>query len=222
MHLLDTIEHARIDEAFLDPPKTEEHLLDPFAYFDGDPPRLVAAPATDGLEVLEDGDFGAAALLVVLAERIDVRKALAAATGWGGDAYVVFRRDGHMCARIRVSGDTTTDSDQLDAALRDWAAAAPGGTARTSRDGDTVELESCDPGERASAGSGGSLQGLLLAGARSQIAVQALDEGFERSEARCFAAALVAELDPAEVLSDDPSAASLRTAAKIASRCRGT
>jgi hypothetical protein len=221
VHLLDTVEHAKIDEAFLDPPTTEEHLLDPFAYLDGDPPHLVATPGTDGLEVLEEGDFGAAALLVVLAERIDVRQALAAVTGWGGDAYAVFRQDGRMCARIRVNGDTPADSDQLDAALRGWAAAAPGGTASTSRTGDTVELESCDPGERATAGSGGSLEGLMLAGARSQIAVQALDEGFERGHARCFAAALVAELDPAEVLSDDPSDASLRTAARIASRCQG-
>ena len=220
--LLDTLGPARIDEAFLDPPKTEEQLLDPFAYLDGDQPRAVATPDTDGLEVLDDGDFGAAALLVVLAERIDVRQALAAVTGWGGDAYVVFQRGGLTCARVRVSGDTPGDNDQLDAALRDWAAAAPSGTASATRQGDAVELESCDPGSRATAGSGGSLDALILAGARSQLAVQALDEGLERGEARCFAAALVNELDPEEIRSEEPSAQSLSTATQIALRCRGT
>ena len=220
VHLLDTVEHAKIDEAFLDPPTTEEHLLDPFTYLDGDQARAVATPGTDGFEVLEEGDFGAAALLVVLAERIDLRQALAAVTGWGGDAYAVFERDGRMCARVRVSGDTPGDSDQLDAALRDWAAGAPSGTASATRTGDIAELESCDPGERATPGSGRSLDALLLAGARSEIAVQALDDGFERSEARCFAGALVSELDPAEIRAGEPSDASLRTAARIALRCR--
>jgi hypothetical protein len=221
VNLLDTVEHAKIDAAFVDPPKTEEQLLDPFAYLDGDQPRAVATPGTDGLEVLDEGDFGAAALLVVLAERIDPRQALAAATGWGGDAYAVFERDGRLCARVRVSGDTTADSDQLEAALRDWAAAAPGSTAGTTRTGDVVDLESCDPGPAATAGSGGSLDALILAGARSQIAAEAIDEGLDRNQARCFAAALVSELDAEEIQSEEPSPRSLRTATQIALRCRG-
>jgi hypothetical protein len=220
--LLDSIENAKIDEAFLDPPTTEEQLLDPFAFLDGDQPRAVGTPGTDGLKVLDDGDFGAAALLVVLAERIDLQHALAAVTGWGGDAYAAFERDGHLCARLHVSGDTPADSDELDAALRDWAAAAPGGTASAGRNGEVVELDSCDPGPRTTAGSGGSLDALLLAGVRSLIAVQAIEEGFERGEARCFAAGLVSELDPEEIQSEEPSAGSLRTAAEIARRCRGT
>ena len=219
--VLDTVEHAKIDEAFLDPPKTEEQLLDPFAYLDGDQPRAVATPGTDGLEALHDGDFGAAALLVVLAERIDLRQALAAVTGWGGDAYAVFERDGRVCARVHVSGDTPRDTDELDTALKDWAAATPGGTARANRTGDVVELESCDPGAQATEGSGGSLDALMLAGARSLIAMQAIEEGFERGEARCFAASLVSELDPEEIQSEEPSARSLRTATQIALRCRG-
>ena len=221
VHLLDTVGHAKLDEAFLDPPTTEEQLLDPFAFLDGDRARAVAPPGTDGLEVLDDGDFGAAALLVVLAERINLRQALAAVTGWGGDAYAVFEREGQLCARVRVSGDTPSDSNELDTALRDWAAAAPSGTARAGREGDVATLESCDPGARATAGSGGSLDALILAGGRSEIAVQALEEGFERDEARCFAAALVAELDPAEIQSEEPTQASLRTATQIARRCRG-
>ncbi len=220
--LLDTVEHAKIDEAFLDPPTTEEQLLDPFAYLDGDQPGDVATPGTDGLEVLHTGDFGAAALLVVLAERIDLRQALAAVTGWGGDAYAVFEREGHRCARVHVSGDTPGDSDELHAALRDWVAGAPSGTATVARNGDVVELQSCDPGSRATAGSGGSLDALLLARARSQIAVQAIDEGFRPKEARCFAAALVSELTPEQIRSEEPSERSLRTAAQIARRCRGT
>ena len=217
--LLDKVEHAKIDEAFLNPPTTEEQLLDPFAYLDGDEPRAVASPGVDGREVLAEGDFGAVSLLVVLAERIDLRQALTAATGWGGDAYAVFERDGLLCARLHVSGDTPGDTDELDAALRDWAAAAPGGTASAARRGEAVELESCDPGSRAADGSGGSLDALLLASARTQIAGEALGEGFERGEARCFATALVSELDPEQIQSEGPSDRSLRTVAQIARRC---
>jgi hypothetical protein len=198
---------------------TEEHILDPFNYLDGDGARPVDAPDVGGLEVVDGGDFGAVAVLVVLAERLEVRRALTAATGWGGDAYAVFRRDGRTCARINVTGDTPSDTEELAAAFGAWVAAAPRGTAATSRNGDLVQFESCDPGSGATAGSGSSLDALGLANARSQIAIQALDDGLEPAAARCFAGALVTELSPDEINAERPSTRSLRTATQIARRC---
>jgi hypothetical protein len=217
--LLDAVANAKIDEAFVNPPTTEEHILDPFNYLDGDRARPVDAPDVGGLEVVDGGDFGAVAVLVVLAERLEVRRALTAATGWGGDAYAVFRRDGRTCARINVTGDTPSDTEELAAAFGAWVAAAPRGTAATSRNGDLVQFESCDPGSGATAGSGSSLDALGLANARSQIAIQALDDGLEPAAARCFAGALVTELSPDEINAERPSTRSLRTATQIARRC---
>ena len=217
--LLDAVAGTKIDEAFVKPPTTEEHILDPFRYLDGDLARPVDAPDVAGLEVVDGGDFGAVAVLVVLAERVELRQALTAATGWGGDAYTVFRRDGRTCARINVTGDTPADTAELDAAFGAWVAAAPRGTATTTRDGDLVKFESCDPGSGATAGSGSSFDALGLANARSQIAIQALDEGLEPAAARCFAGTLVTELDPDEINAEEPSSRSLRTATQIARRC---
>lgn len=216
VELLETVSRAKVDEAFLDPPKSEEHVLDPFAYLDGDQPRPVATPSFDGADVRDDGDFGAASLLVVLAERIDVRQALKAVTGWGGDAYAVFEKDGRTCARVDVTGDTPADTDELDAALRAWSAAAPRGSATSTRQGDLVELESCDPGAQATAGSGGAFEALGLAQLRSMIAIEALDKGAARGEARCYSTTLVDEANLDEVAFER----ALREAVGIAKRCR--
>jgi hypothetical protein len=217
--LLDAVADARIDEAFVKPPTTEEHILDPFNYLDGDRARPVDAPDVGGLEVVDGGDFGAVAMLVVLAERVELRQALIAATGWGGDAYAVFHRDGRTCARINVTGDTPSDTEQLDAAFGAWVAAAPRGTATTIRNRDLVQFESCDPGSGAPAGSGSSFDALARANARRPLASRARDDGLEPAAARCFAGALVTELPPDEINADRPSSRSLRTATQIARRC---
>ncbi|HEV3402229.1 MAG TPA: hypothetical protein VG078_10455, partial [Acidimicrobiales bacterium] len=139
--LLDAVADAKIDEAFVKPPATEEHILDPFKYLDAEGARSLDPPDVGGLEVVDSGDFGAVAVLVVLAERVELRQALTAATGWGGDAYAVFRRDGRTCARINITGDTPSDTEELDAALGAWVAAAPPNTATTTRNGDLVQFE---------------------------------------------------------------------------------
>ncbi len=216
VEILETVGRTKVDEAFVNPPRSEEQVLDPFSFLDDDQPRAVPVPGADGLEAVDDGDFGAASLLVVLAERIDLRQALQAALGWGGDAYVVFERDGRTCARVDVGGDTPGDTDEIDAALRAWADASPDGTATVTRKGDLVGLESCDPGAQAASGSGSSIDAVGLASARSQIAVRALDEGANRSEARCYATGVVSELD----LDEASFERSLEAAMAILERCQ--
>jgi len=197
-----------VDGAFADPPVTEEQVFEPFAYLDGDDPVAVDVPDTGGEEAFDDGDFGAVSLMVVLAERIEPRQALAAATGWGGDAYVVFPRDGRTCIRVDVTGDSPTETDELADALADWVAAAPGSAATTSRTGDLVHLESCDPGVGAAEeGTGGSALALDLAVARSYVAADALEDGADPDAARCFASALVEQLTDDELADESPTPA---------------
>ncbi len=111
--LLEAAEGESVDGAFATPPVTEEHVFDPFEYLDGGGLVPVDGPGTDGVEAYDEGDFGALSLMIVLAERIDPRQALTAATGWGGDAYAVFPRDGRTCIRLNVTGDTPEDTSEL-------------------------------------------------------------------------------------------------------------
>ncbi len=210
-----------VDGAFDDPPVTEEQVFDPFAYLDGDDPVEVEIPDTDGEETVDEGDFGAVSLLVVLAERIDPRTALAAATGWGGDAYAVFPRDGRTCIRVDVTGDDATETGELADALTLWVAAAPPGTdATTSSDGDLVHLESCDPGPAAAGGTGGSADALDLAVTRNYVSADALDGGADADAARCFGSVLVNGLTDEELAADEATPAVERKVAALAATCR--
>jgi hypothetical protein len=70
---------SRINQAFVEPPTSEEQLLDPFTYLDGDDPIEVAKPALGSGETEVDaGDLGAITWYVLLAERLDPRTALRA------------------------------------------------------------------------------------------------------------------------------------------------
>ncbi len=217
--VLEEAEGASVDGAFADPPVTEEQVFDPFAYIDGDDPTFVPVPDTGGVETVDEGDFGAVSLMVVLAERIDPRLALAAATGWGGDAYAVFPRDGRTCIRIDVTGEDGAETDELAEALAAWVDASPGNST-TSRGGDIVHLESCDPGPGAAGGTGDSALALDLAVTRSFVAADALDEGASPDEARCFGSALVFGLTDEELAVEEPTVAILRKAAGFVDACR--
>jgi hypothetical protein len=194
-----------VDAAFSKPPSTEEQILDPFEYIADHGPVPVDGPSTDGAEAFDQGDFGAVSLMIVLAERIDPYQALAAATGWGGDSYAVFPKDGRTCIRLNVTGDTPDDTAELTDALGAWVAATPGGAASTSRDGDMVHLESCDPGAAAVAGTGGSEQAVQLAATRGYVAVGTLDDGATPDQAECYGSVLVNGLTQDELAADELS-----------------
>jgi hypothetical protein len=158
--------------------------------------------------------------MIVLAERIDPNQALAAATGWGGDSYAVFPKDGRTCFRLNVTGDTPEDTAGLTDALTAWVAATPGDAASTSRDGDIVHLESCDPGEAAVAGTGGSEQAVQLAAARGYVAVGTLDEGATPDQAECYGSVVVNGLTLEEIAADELSPSLERKIAELVQACQ--
>jgi hypothetical protein len=193
-----------IDEAFESPPTTEEHLTDPFAYLDGDGVKVVVEPAADeGATVLERGDFGAASLYLVLAQRIPAPQALDAILGWGGDAYVNFLRDERSCVVLDVVGDSDEDSAELRTALDAWVAAAPAGSASVSQQARRVRLESCDPGVDAEAGTGSAIGSLTLLATRSFVVADAIEQGAPASFASCYARAVVSAFTVEELTSED-------------------
>ena len=141
---------SELDDAFKDPPTTDEQLLAPPAFVHKQKALDVKAPSLpDGVaksDKVDDGDFGALGLLVVLGERIDPLTALQAVDGWGGDAYIAYQQNGKTCMRLDVLGDTATDDDELRNAFDAWVKAMPPGAASTSSDGKALQLQTCDPG----------------------------------------------------------------------------
>ena len=94
----------------------------------------------DGEKKFDSGEFGALAWYLMLAERLPLQDALATVDGWGGDAYVGFKRNGNSCARMAYDGDTPQDTKRMLSALRRWSAAAPGSPTKVSRAGDRGAL----------------------------------------------------------------------------------
>jgi hypothetical protein len=175
-----------IDEAFRDPPQSEEHIFDILRYLDGDAPLDVEPIEVDEGKVLDDGELGIVSWYLILAARIDPDLALAAADGWGGDAYAFIERGGNVCVEARFVGDTTTDTDEMFTALETWRGEMPPGS-RVERDGDGVVLYACDPGPNIDIGPETSpLDALQLPTVRAHLVASVLSVADERFAA-CFA-----------------------------------
>jgi len=134
------------DRAFEKPPTTEELLIDPVALQQRQAAKKVADPKLSKGEhkAYDPEQFGVISLYLILATRLDVRTALAAVTGWGGDRGVGFKKDGDACVRVNVTGDTTTDTDELEAALTAWKGTMPAGAVEVKRSADVVTFTACE------------------------------------------------------------------------------
>ena len=198
----------RVDDALRDPPASEEHLLDPFTYLEGEEPVPVVPPTLgpDDVEV-DHGELGPLTWFVVLAEHLDARQALDAVDGWAGGAFVAFERGARTCLRGAFRGDRPADTDQMADALGAWVRAVPA-AASVSRSGALVELEACDPGAEARAGEGGRSEvALIYPVTRTYFALDAIASGAPRPLARCVAGAFVRGFTTEELLALDTATA---------------
>ncbi|MCW2761876.1 MAG: hypothetical protein JWR85_2077 [Marmoricola sp.] len=182
-----------VDALFRKVPKHESTLLDPFeALADNSDAVKVAPPKLeDGEKEDDSGEFGVLTWYFMLAERVPLLDALAAADGWGGDAYVAFERDGASCARMEYAGRTPADTTRMFSALQRWVSAAPGSPAKVSRDGDLLHFESCDPGKDADVGKEASQDAVNLLTIRNSIGVALLKQGATPKVSRCSAVRMV-------------------------------
>ena len=179
-----------INEAFEDPPASDEQLMDPGRYLADDAPLEVDQPEVDeDAEVLDEGVVGALAWYLTLAERIDPFVALTAVDGWGGDAYVLTGDEDATCIHAAVRTDSDADTDELLAAVQEWAAALPEGMASATLgdDDDTILVDSCDPGGEADlALTGRGADALAIPVTRSYIYADAATV-FADDDATCVA-----------------------------------
>ena len=185
--------NAAVDELLADTPSHDVTLLDPFRVLTEDEAaREVKAPvARRGEKELDSGEFGALTWYLMLAERLPLLDALAAADGWGGDAYVAYEKAGRSCVRMAYTGATRADTGRMLSAVRRWVDAAPGSPATVSEAGGGLRLESCDPGKAAAGGNDMSAEAVELVSVRTGLGAGLLKAGATNAVARCVAGRLV-------------------------------
>jgi hypothetical protein len=192
--------NAGVDRALETPPASDVQLFDPFRFLSPTDPLEVDAPEpVNGGEVLDEGEFGATNLYLLLASRIDAGEALAAVDGWGGDVMVLSESDGEICMQVAVEGTTAETTLQLGAALTRWSEAMPGDADRVEigDGGGPVELTACDPGAEAPLAVAPDMtRALNLPSFRTYMAAQTIEfRGFREAEADCAGDDLATKVD---------------------------
>jgi len=215
-----------VDTLLTDPPQHDAVLLDPFSVIADETDAIeVAVPVVrDGEEQFESGEFGALTWYFVLAERMPVTDALAAADAWGGDAAVYFERDGTSCVRSALRGDSDAGTKRLERALERWIAADPDAPASVEESDGTLTFESCDPGTTTEIGKDASEDALTLVMSRTYLGIGILKGGVTETAASCMANRLIREFSISElaaVLTSEKQAAKIiaRTT-EVATACK--
>lgn len=109
---------------------------------------VVAPPVPRDATALYERQMGPFAVYMVLAGGLPPREALAAADGWGNDAFTAYRLDGRVCVDGRIEADSRSDADRIEAALDAWGTTRPEeADALVGRDGTSLLLSVCDPGD---------------------------------------------------------------------------
>ncbi len=171
--------NSAVDAMFTDPPTTDTQLLDPRAYKQhrdalpvDEPPLPSGVSATT-----DDGDFGALAWYLFLAQRIDPVQALGVVDGWGGDAYIAYEQDGRTCVQLAYQGVNASATNAMESALTAWIAGGPTSGASVAVDGDRLRFTSCDPGATGNDTSDRPLTALLVPILRGQAIDDAVENG---------------------------------------------
>lgn len=136
---------AGVDEALANPPTQDAELLQPDRYLN--PPAMVTLipPGVGQNErLLQRADLGEFGLLEVLASHGPFAPAWFALESYSNDVGIAYTVDGTVCQRVAVSFIRPAGATQFVTAAATWTKAVPG--AKVTRNGDTVQLEACDPG----------------------------------------------------------------------------
>jgi hypothetical protein len=138
--LLDKGGQAALDQAFGDPPRTSEQVIEPSKYFAREARRNVNPPPADATP-FKSGVFGEIALQVMLGAANSAKVAEIAAAGWAGDWFVAWNESNRSCMRADFVMDSAKDSSELRDALTRWAQTRP--SAKVTNAGDAVQLTTC-------------------------------------------------------------------------------
>ncbi|HVT58094.1 MAG TPA: hypothetical protein VHR45_06820 [Thermoanaerobaculia bacterium] len=125
-----------LDYAFAtDPPRSTEQILHPEKWYGrrDDPISIVwpdLAPELPGFAKASEGQLGEEGIKILLRRALDDRgRAAAAAAGWGGDRFAVYRREGQRLLAWIADWDTEADAARFQAAAAQlgsgWIIARP-------------------------------------------------------------------------------------------------
>jgi hypothetical protein len=133
---------AEIDALFDDPPESTEQVLDPEAFAVDEQPAPVPVPGADGA-VVDEGTLGALMLYLMVFDTVGVAEATSLASGWGGDAYVVYEDGDRVCVTLDVVGDSAGETASIASSLRAYADASGADASVETVGGGTPRLSSC-------------------------------------------------------------------------------
>ncbi|MEJ2126130.1 MAG: hypothetical protein P8X84_01205 [Candidatus Bathyarchaeota archaeon] len=109
-----------IDEAYLNPPTTTEQIIHPEKYIEQEQAKSVGAISVDDdWNLIETDSFGEYFVYVMLDNWISDDDATEAASGWGGDAFCYYEKDGEFCFTWNITWDTEYDAHEFDLAFQD-------------------------------------------------------------------------------------------------------
>lgn len=109
-----------IDAAWQTPPRSTEQLLHLDRYRAGELPVDVSLPLLDGVlgadawTAVTEGVLGEWQLRRYLAQQLSAEQVETAATGWGGDRYVIYENEaGDQLMALQIVWDTLDDSNEF-------------------------------------------------------------------------------------------------------------
>jgi hypothetical protein len=114
-----------VNAAYDAPPQSTEHILHPETYLNGDNPHIVELPvnAPEGYELALSSVMGEFYLREWLDSQLTSDDPVdLAATGWGGDAFNIYRNaDDELAWELRLSWDTAADADEFGEVIQEFA-----------------------------------------------------------------------------------------------------
>jgi hypothetical protein len=205
-----------VDALFRSPPRNDSSYLTPITLLD--PPTFpdVARPKLNKGEkrVGKTDSFGALALYIMLAGRIDQPTALAAADGWGGDSELTFARSTKTCTRVDMAGQTLDDTKRIRDALTAWSATMPPGMTQVTATTNRVGFTACADKSTDVSPTQSMVAALALAVNRDELFAGLLQEGIDSNVAECAANGIVRAPEFAPFLADpnaEPDEAAIAT-----------
>jgi len=137
-----------VDGAFRNPPQSTEQILHPSMYQQGRGPTTVTLAASEAITsagwVVEDEDtMGEFFIRTWFEEAMNSGEASAAAAGWGGDRYRLFRdAAGRYALGAMTVWDTPRDAEEFEKALKRYVdeGLPVGMKSRVARSGAEVRL----------------------------------------------------------------------------------
>jgi hypothetical protein len=187
--------NAAVDEAFTRSAPSAKIYFDPLsrepAKRPANPPRL-----RQGEREVEDEDLDAAfdafSLYLMLAGRLDLRTAIAAADAMEHGTGIVYEAAGTTCFRATIAGDSELGTAVLADAIDRWTVTMPNAAVEDA-DG-VVTFHACDPGAAASPPNEDALQAAArLLAFRSQLVEELVRDQLPADMASCVAHFVVGE-----------------------------